>query len=432
MADIDRRSFNKLLGSAAAVGLASGVASSQALSASTKEKAIARVVIVGGGAGGASVAHQIKKNSRNIDVTLIEPKPTYTSCFFSNHYIGGFRSLRSLQHNYDGLKKVGVKVIHDYASGIDPEKKVVLIKDEPEIAYDKLVLSPGIEIKYDAIEGYSREVARVMPHAWIAGGQTEILRRRILDMKDGGTVVISVPGNPYRCPTAPYERATLIAHYLKHFKPASKLIILDAKSVFPQMELFGEVWSSEYKGLVEWVPGDKHGGVVKVLANEMSVVTHNEDIVKADVVNIIPPQRAASIAMRAGCVVDDWCPIVPDSFASRQVKDVFVLGDAAMGDNMPKSASSAHSQAQIVANVIAAQLTGKKMFPPRFRNTCWSLLSTNNAIKSGASYTAGKDIVEKKTSFISDVKEDKGVRAANFKEALNWYGQITTDMFAKG
>ncbi len=430
MTDIDRRSFNRLLGTAAAAGLVTGTVGAPVVLA--KGKSMARVVIIGGGAGGASVAHQIKKNSKDIDVTLIEPRTIYTSCFFSNHYISGFRSMTSLQHNYDGLKKLGVNIIHDFARGINTEKKVVFLKGEPDIAYDKLVLSPGIEIKYSAIEGYSKEVSSIMPHAWIAGEQTQILHRRLVDMKDGGTVVISVPSNPYRCPPAPYERATLIAHYLKYHKPASKLIILDAKSVFPQMELFEEAWSSEYKGLVEWIPGDKHGGVVRVIANELSMETRNGDKIKADVANVIPPQKASSIAAKAGVAVGDWCPIIPDSFASRQVKDVFVLGDAASARKMPKSASSANSQAQIVANAIAAQLKGRKMFPPRYRNTCWSLLSANNAIKAGASYTAGKDIVEKKTSFVSDVKEDKGIRAANFKDSLNWYDEITNDMFAKG
>ena len=430
MADLDRRSFNRLLGTAVAAGLTSGVG--VAPTAWAKKKARARVVIVGGGAGGASVAHHLKKSSKKIDVTLIEPNPTYTSCFFSNHFIGGFRSMNSLQHNYDGLKKLGVKVIHDLAKDIDSDKKVVSLKEGGDIPYDKLVLSPGIDMNYKAIEGYSEDVAKIMPHAWVAGAQTQNLRRQLLDMKDGGVVVISAPGNPYRCPSAPYERATLIAHYLKHYKPASKVIILDTKSLFPQMELFEEAWSAEYKDLVEWVPGDKQGGVVKVIANEMGVVTRNGDKMKADVVNIIPPQRASVIAARAGCTDGDWCPIVPDSFASRLVKDVFVLGDAARARNMPKSASSANSQAQIVANAIAAQLTGRKMFPPRYRNTCWSLLSTNNAIKSGASYTAGKEMVEQRTAFISDVKEDKGVRATNFKESLKWYDEITGDMFAKG
>ncbi len=430
MADMDRRLFNKMVGAAAVTGLVTGIGRAPGVLA--KGKAKGRVVIIGGGAGGASVAHHIKKNSRDIDVTLIEPNPVYTSCFFSNHYIGGFRSLRSLQHNYDGLKKQGVKVIHDFARGINSEKKVVFLKGEPDIAYDKLVLSPGVAIKYEAIEAYGEDVAKLMPHAWIAGEQTQILRRRLLDLEDGGVVVISVPANPYKCPPAPYERVSLIAQYLKHYKPASKLIILDAKSTFPQMDLFEEIWSTRYKGLVEWIPGDKHGGVVKVIANEMSLVTRNGDVVKADLANVIPPQKASSIAAKAGCTVGDWCPVVPDSFASRTVKDIFVLGDAATARKMPKSASAANSQARIVANAIAAQLTGRKMFPPRFRNTCWSLLATDNAIKAGASYTAGEEFVEEKTSFISALKEGEDVRAANFRESLKWYHEITTDMFAKG
>ena len=396
-----------------------------------KGKGNGRVVIIGGGAGGATVAHQLKKKSPKIDVTLIEPKATYTSCFFSNHYIGGFRSMRSLQHNYDGLQKLGVKIVQDIAVDINSDKKTITLKGETELAYDKLVLSPGIDMKYGTIEGYGEEVSKVMPHAWQSGEQARGLRQRILDMNDGGTVVITAPANPYRCPSAPYERATLIAHYLKYYKPASKVIILDSKSLFPQMELFEEVWNSEYKGMIEWLPVDKHGGVAKVAANDMTLGTRNGDSIKADVINLIPPQKAASIAVKAGCVEGDWCPIVPDSFASTMVKDIFVLGDAATAGKMPKSASAANSQAQIVANAIAAQLTGRKMFPPRYRNACWSLLSINNAVKAGASYTAGKDAVEERTSFKSDIKEDKGVRAANYKASLVWYQEITGDMFAK-
>ena len=429
MADISRRTFNKFLGTATATGLVSSVVGAPAVLA--KGKSIGRVVIIGGGAGGASCAHEIKKKSPNIDVTLVEPNPIYTSCFFSNHYIGGFRSLGSLQHNYHGLQKIGVKLVQTYAEQISSEKKTVTLREGGKLSYDKLVLSPGIEMKYKAIQGYSAEVSKVMPHAWLAGEQSRILRGRILDMKDGGTVLISVPENPYRCPTAPYERATLIAHYLKYYKPSSKIIIVDGKSVFPLMPLFEEIWESQYKGIIEWVPGDKHGGVVRVMANEMSLETRNGDMLKADVINIIPPQKAATIAQRAGVVSGDWCPIIPNSFASRQVKDVFVLGDAATARKMPKTASSANSQAQIVANAVAAQLTGKRMFPPRYREASWSLLDTNNAVKSGASYTAGKEVVEENTSFLSDVKEDKGVRAKNYKEALNWYREITNDMFAK-
>ena len=411
-------------------GVAARVLPSPAVAAS--DRARARVVIVGGGAGGASVAHQLLKNTRKIDVTLIEPNPIYTSCFFSNHYIGGFRSLNSLQHDYDGLKKIGVKLVQDRALSIDTQKRIVTLESETKMPYDRLVLSPGIELKYEAIEGYGSDVAQIMPHAWIAGEQSRLLHHRLLDMKDGGVVVISVPDAPYRCPPAPYERATLIAHYLKYYKPSSKLIILDEKSLFPQMELFEEAWNGEYKGFVEWVPADKHGGISAVMANERTIITDNGDRIKADVANIIPPQRASSIAARAGCALGDWCPIVPESFASRQVADVFVIGDAATARNMPKSASSAHSQAQIVANAIAAELTGRKKFPPRYRTASWSILSANNAIKAGGSYVAGKELVEQKTAFSSEVKEDKSVRAENFRQALNWYEEITSDMFAKG
>lgn len=428
MAELDRRTFTKLLGSVSLGVLAGAVAAPAVLA---QGKAAGRVVIVGGGAGGAATANFLKKSAPELAVTLIEPKRIYTSCFLSNHYIASFRSLQSLQHDYEGLKSTGINVIVDYAVGVDVERKLVLLKEAEPVAYDKLVLSPGVEPKYEAIEGYSPEVAQIMPHAFVAGEQVRLLRRRIIDMTDGGTIVMSVPGNASRCPSAAYERATLIAHYLRYHKPASKLILLDAKSTFGRMELFEAVWKTEYKDIIEWVPVDKHGGVVKVLANEMTLVTANGDSVKADVVNLIPPQRAAGIVAKAGCAAGDWCPIVPDSFASRQVPDVFVLGDASIALDMPKTASAARSQAQTVANVIAAQLTGRKMLPPRYRSTCWSLLSANNSIKEGASYTAGKDLVEEQTSFTSDLKDDSGVRAANFKESLNWYRELTADMFAR-
>lgn len=428
MAGLDRRSFNRLL-AAAAVGAATGMVKAPAVVALGKKAA--RVAIVGGGAGGASAAGFLKKGAPELDVTLIEPKTTYTACFFSNHYIGGLRSLQSLQFDYAGVKALGVNLVHTHAVGVDAQRKLVFLAEGEPVPYDKLVLSPGVEMRYEAIEGYNAEVARLMPHAYLAGEQTELLHRRLLDMDDGGTVVMSIPPNPVRCPSAPYERASLIAHYLRCCKPASKLIVLDGKSTFDRMELFEAVWKTEYKDIVSWLPVDKHGGVVKVLANEMALVTASGETVKANVVNLIPPQRAAGIAAKAGCTAGDWCPIVPDTFASRQVEDVFVLGDAAHASTMPKTASSAHSQAEAVANVIAAQLTGRKLFPPRYRSTCWSLVATNNSIKEGASYTAGQERVEEQTTFASDLKEDASVRAANFKESLAWFKQITGDMFAK-
>jgi len=432
MSKLDRRSFNKLLGAAAMSAVAASVKAPMLMAKGAQKGVVARVVIIGGGAGGASVAHLLKKNAPQIDVTLIEPRKIYTTCFMSNHYIGGFRSMASLQHSYDGLKKIGVKVVHELATGVDAERRLVFLKSKETLPYDKLVLSPGIELKYSAIEGYTPDVAKFIPHAWLAGEQSVILRRRLLDMTDGGTFVMSIPKNPYRCPAAPYERATLIAHYLKYHKPASKIILLDAKSVFPKMELFEDIWSKEYKGMVEWVAGDKHGGVIKVIANEMALATQNGEKIKGDVINLIPPQKAGEIVSKAGCAAGDWCPVVPDSLASRQVKDVFVLGDASNARKMPKTASSANSQAQTVANVIMAQLLGAKMFPPRYRNTCWSLVSVNNALKDGASYTAGEKFIEEKTAFSSDIKDDPGVRAKNFRESLSWYRGVTNEMFAKG
>lgn len=427
MTEISRRQFNKLAGATGAVTLASTTVSGFAIA-----QGKGKVVIVGGGAGGGTVAHQVKKGAPDLDVTLIEAQPRYTSCFFSNLYIGGFRSFQSITHSYDDLKALGVKVVTGWAKDVDTSKKVVKLESGDEVAYDRLVLSPGIGLKYDSIEGYSPEAAVTMPHAWQAGVQTQILKRQLTDMEDGGVVVMAPPPNPFRCPPGPYERASMIAHYLKYHKPASKLIIFDPKPKFSKMGLFQEGWNDQYPGLVEWIPPEMSGkGVKRVDPATMTVHLGDGEKVKAAVANIIPAQRAGAIAHAAGCADGDWCPIKPDSFASAKVKDVFVLGDASVAKAMPKSAFSANSQAKVVANTILAELAGKKKFPARFRNTCWSLISTNNGVKVGASYKPGEKAVDVASKFISKTGETAELREATFKESIGWYDAITTEIFAK-
>jgi len=425
MTKINRREFTKLAGAAAAASTSVGTF---AYAQGNK-----RVVIVGGGAGGATVAHHVKKGAPELDVTLIEVQPKYTTCFFSNLYLGGFRSFQSITHEYTGLEKLGVKVVHDLASDVDTQKRSVTLKGGDELNYDKLVLSPGIDLKYDTIEGYSPDAALVMPHAWQAGAQTQLLRRQLVDMKDGGTVVLAPPPNPFRCPPGPYERASMIAHYLKYHKPASKLIILDPKRKFSKQPLFEEAWQAHYDGIIEVkLTNDiDENRVVRVDANTMEVETKGGERIKASVANIVPAQKAGMIAHQAGCAKGDWCPIDPASFESALVNDVYVLGDASIAAKMPKSGFSANSQAKVVANDIQSKLAGKKRFPARYRNTCWSLVATNDSVKVGASYTAGDKAVDVTSKFISKPGEDAAVRAQTFQESLGWYAGITADMFAK-
>ncbi len=426
MSVLNRREFTALAGAFAATSVSPAAPAVAARHG--------RVVIIGGGAGGATVAHHVKRAAPELSVTLVEVQKRYTTCFFSNLYIGGFRSFRSITHDYAGLAKLGVEIVHDWAMGVDTARRTVALRSGTTLDYDKLVLSPGIDLKYETIEGYDPEVAERMPHAWKAGVQTRILRRQITDMPDGGVVVLAPPPNPYRCPPGPYERASMIAHYLKYHKPRSKLILLDPKPKFSKQALFMEGWEQHYGGIIEVRLSNEvqNQRVVRVDGNRMELETADGETLKAAVANVIPAQRAGQIAHLAGCADGDWCPIRPSNFSSTLVEDVYVLGDAAIASKMPKSGFSANSQAKVVANDIVAALAGKKRFPPRYRNTCWSLIATNNAVKVGASYKAGEKLVEVTSKFISKVGEEASLRARTFEEALGWYDSITADMFAKG
>ncbi len=428
MSKVNRRHFTKMLSAAGVIA-----AAPTALGPIAYAQGKGRVVIVGGGAGGATVAHLVKRSSPSLDVTLVEVNPQYTTCFFSNLYLGGFRTFESITHGYGGLRKLGVNVVHDLATDVDTAKKLVALKGGGLLAYDKLVLSPGIDFKYEAIEGYSPDAAKTMPHAWKAGEQTKLLKSQLDAMEPGGTVVMTTPPNPFRCPPGPYERACMIAHHLKTNKPGSKLIIFDPKPKFSKMALFQEGWQDHYSDIIEWVPPDMtDGGVKRVDPAAMTVYTGDGKATKAAVANVIPAQKSGEIAHKAGCAKGDWCPINPADFSSALVKNVYVLGDASVAKAMPKSAFSANNQAKVVANAIQAELAAKKKFPARYRNTCWSLIAPDNGIKVGASYKPGKESVEATEKFISKVGETATVRADTLKESLGWYDAITTEIFAKG
>jgi sulfide dehydrogenase [flavocytochrome c] flavoprotein chain len=425
MRDFSRRDFGKL----AAAG---------ALTASWPLFAIAqgaaRVVIVGGGAGGATTAHILKKEAPNLDVTLIEANPIYSSSFFSNLYIGGLRTLESLSHGYAGLRRIGVKVVHDFAIDVDAAKKTVRTRGGRTYSYDRLVLSPGIDIKYDAINGYSREAARLLPHAYNTdAAQKRLLRRQLQGLRDGGVVVMAMPNNPYRCPPGPYERACMIAHYLKTRKLRSKLVIFDPKRTFSKQPVFVEAFEKYYKGTIELNLSTEIDDytVVSVDPKTKQVVTKSGTNVRADVANIIPPQRAGEIAVKAGATEGDWCPINPENFSSRKVQDIYVLGDAAIAAEMPKSAFSANSQAKVVAADMLAALAKKDKFEPRYRNTCWSLLAPDDNVKIGANYTPKDGKLDPSGGFVSQPREAADLRKQNYQESLAWYASITAEMFAK-
>jgi sulfide dehydrogenase [flavocytochrome c] flavoprotein chain len=430
MTGINRRDAGLGVGAA---GLGVIVAGTSGLGSFAIAQARPRVVIIGGGPGGATVANQLKQSDANLDVTLLEPQKIYTTCFFSNLYLGGFRSYDSLRHNYDGLTRLGVKVVHERARSVDTVAKVVKTQDGGSYPYDRLVMAPGIDMKYDQIQGYSRDVAQEMPHAYLPGAQTQLLKRQLDAMSNGGTVVMAMPNNPYRCPPGPYERACMIAHFIKTKKPKSKLVILDPKKAFSKQEVFTEAFKKYYDGIIELNLTNEIDdyALASVDVRKMTLTTKGGKTVKADVANIIPGQKAGDIAAKAGLTEGDWCPVNPENFSAKTVKDVYVLGDSAIAAEMPKSAFSANSQAKVVAQDILAVLAKKEKFNPNFRNTCWSMVAVDDSVKIGAGYVPKAGKLDPVGAFISKAGEDAATRKATYEENLAWYPAIIEDIFVK-
>lgn len=419
---MDRRSF--LRGTVAGAALASAAPS---VIGSAKP----RVVVIGGGAGGATAARYIAKDSQGaVDVVLIEPTRTYYTCFFSNLYIGGYRDFASIGHTYGKLaSEYGVTVVHDWATGIDRDAKTVALASGTTIGYDRVIVAPGIDFKYETTPGYSAAASGKMPHAWKGGSQTQLLKAQLEAMRPGGTFVMLAPPNPYRCPPGPYERISMAAHLLTEKNPTAKIIVLDPKEKFSKQGLFQEAWTKYYGDMVEWLPASMYGSIKAINADTMTIETEL-DTFKADVANIIPGQRAGHIASSAGLTNDSgFCPIVPDTMQSQMDPNVFVLGDSSIAGDMPKSGFSANSQAKVAAMVVRAELTGSRAFPPKFSNTCWSLVATNDGVKVGARYEATPEKIASTGGFISKTGESAELRKQTYEESIGWYNGITADMF---
>ncbi len=418
---ISRRRFNTLLGAASLATLATP---NIALGAKPK------VVVIGGGAGGATAARYVAKDSNGeIDVTLVEPNKRYYTCFFSNLYLGGFRDLASIGHGYETLAiEHGINVVHDWAISVDGAAKTVMLGSGTSLGYDRLVLSPGIDMKYDSVPGYSIEAQSRVPHGWKSGTQVQIIKAQVEALPEGGTYIMVPPPNPYRCPPGPYERVSMIAHILSQKNPTAKIIVVDPKEKFSKQGLFSEGWERHYPGMVEWIGPDIHGGIASVDTENMSVET-DFDTFNADAMSVIPGQKAGAIAMNAGVTDGDWAPIVPATMQARADESIYVLGDASVASAMPKSGFSANSQAKVAANHIRAELTGSRMFDARFANTCWSLIAPNDGVKVGARYQAGAESIESVESFISQTGESDALRKTTYEESESWYSAITEDLF---
>jgi len=391
----------------------------------------ARVVVVGGGFAGAACARALKRGDASLDVTLVEPNRTFIACPFSNEVIAGLREIEAQQFSYHRIAADGVNVIAQAATKIDSHARTLTLGDGTSLAYDKLVLSPGIDLNFAALEGYDEAASALMPHAWKAGEQTILLRRQLEAMVDGGVVAIAVPANPSRCPPAPYERASLIAHYLKTKKPRSKVLILDAKDSFPQQRLFESAWKEFYGEMIERVALSQGGRVTAVDSKTNMIVTEFGNY-RADVANVIPPQIAGRIAATAGAADrTGWCPIDPNTFAARLAPDIHVIGDACLGGGIPKSAAAASAQGRACAAAIIALLSGKTPEPPKLTGVCYTTVSPGYAFSLAGIYQPKDDIFAEVAGGggASPVDAPRELRAREADEAQKWFKTITVDTF---
>jgi sulfide dehydrogenase [flavocytochrome c] flavoprotein subunit len=429
---LDRRSFIKILGSASGIALA-GCAGAPSISSGSAGEIMAksgrRVVVIGGGFGGTIAAKYIRMLDASIEVVLVERNDHFVSCPFSNLYIGGIlKDLTPLTIKYDKLAaNHGIKVVQAEVTAIDAAAHTV-VTSKGTLKYDRLVVSPGIDFRLDEMKGYDAAAMEVMPHAWKAGPQTVLLRKQLEAMRDGGTVVLSVPLAPFRCPPGPYERTSMIAHYLKQHKPKSKIIVLDANpAIASKGPLFTKGWKDNYEGIIDYRAAKK---VTEVDAKTKTVLIEGIEDVKGDVVNVIPPQKAATIAAQAGLIGDDkkWCPVNATTFESTLHKDVHVIGDSAIAGAMPKSGYSANSEAKVCATNIVALMNGKETTEMSGINTCYSYINEHEAVSVAAVYTV-------KEGKIIAVPNSGGVSPSDFSAAKmeaiyahSWLNNILTEM----
>ena len=417
---MERRNFLKLLGvGAATVGLA-GCATQSASSGGGR-----KVVVIGGGYGGTIAAKYIRMMDATIEVTLIERNDHFVSCPFSNLYLGGILpDMSSLTIKYDKLAaNYGINVVQAEVTGIDAAGHSVTTS-KGVFKYDRLVVSPGIEFRTDEIKGYDPEI---MPHAWKAGPQTMLLRKQLEAMKPGGTVVLSIPLAPFRCPPGPYERTSMIAMYLKQHKPGSKIIVLDANpDIVSKKGLFMKGWKKHYEGIVDYRPAKK---VTEVDNGKMVVLVEGLEEIKGDVINVIPPQKAGQIAHVAGLVGPDkkWCPVNPTTFESTLHKDIHVIGDSSIAGAMPKSGYSANSEAKVCATNIVAMMNGREITEMSAVNTCYSFLSAKEAVTVTGVYRVNKEqnVIEAVPGSVG-VSPDLSELEAMY--AQSWIKNILTEM----
>ncbi|MDO9709618.1 NAD(P)/FAD-dependent oxidoreductase [Paracraurococcus lichenis] len=399
----------------------------------SRAQAQARLLVIGGGFGGATAARFARTHYPDLEVTLVEPQARFVTCPYGNLLLAGTRQIGDITFTYDGLRAAGVRMVQDWAEGIDAAAKRVRLRGGATLGYDKLILSPGIALRYGALPGYDEAAAQVFPHAWVPedGSQILLLRRQLEAMEDGGVVGLSIPDNPFRCPPGPYERISMIAAYLKRHKPRSKVLALDAKDAFSKQGLFQDGWKQLYGAMVEWVPASRDGKVARVDPGAKVFETEFGERHRVDVGNVIPPQSAARIVIEAGLAPAGWAEVDPRSFASKLAPDIHIIGDANSGAPMPKSGFVANNTAKQAVASAAAALRGEP--PPEgvYFNTCYSHVGEGYGISIVGIYRPGPDgFVEVPgsggVSPRGDLPEQRRLEAL-YADA--WYASITRDMF---
>jgi sulfide dehydrogenase [flavocytochrome c] flavoprotein subunit len=422
--EINRRNLVWLLGLGAVAPGIVATASANPLSG----HANTRIVVVGAGPGGLSAARTIRGLLPESSVTLIEPQPEITTCYFSNHYIAGLQTQASIIHSLANVAEAGIELVRDWVVRIDRDGRTVQLKGGAVLSYDRLILSPGIELDSSNIEGYGPSEFSKMPHAWSGRGQSQLLHDQLQAMPDGGLFIIAPPPMPYRCPPAPYERASLVANYFKSHKPKSKILILDGKTGFPNQALFEDAWNRYYPGMIDWIPVDFSGGVTAVDATTMTVQTDAEEF-KADVINIIPPQRAGSVTHQVGLVDESgWCPVEASTFRSQLEPHIHIVGDSIAG-HLPKSAYSAATEGVLCGAAIVAELNDQEPSTSAINTACWSLVHPDNGIVIQTTYENQGNDFEAVAAQDSTLGDSDVVRAQVARDAEVWYATLTATLY---
>lgn len=427
MNKLTRRDFARLL-TVAGTGACLNMFGSAARAASGARP---RVVVIGGGFGGATCANFLRSYGPQLDVTVVEPKKQYITCPFSNTVIGGINDMSYITYDYSQLQaRRGCKFVQDTVTAIDASARVVRLKGGGTLAYDRLVVAPGVEFQWGKIAGHSLAASAEIPHAWIAGEQTSILIKQLQAMPDGGVVIVAAPRKPFRAPPAILERASLIAYYLSVNKPKSKVLVLDPNDAEPKLAQFQKAWGEMYPGMIERISGPA-AQVTRLDVGARAVYGPNGEAYKGAVINLVPPQSAAAIAATAGLTdKSGWCPVDPVSFESTLQKSVYVIGDSCIAGDMLKSACSANVQAKACAAAIISSLNGAKTQEQALTTAFYSLAGPKFAISEVNTYRVVNGKFVSVAGGVSETTAAKRIRLKEAEYAAGWYKSITAEMLA--